>query len=150
MQEGMVGALAAEGAGQHQRGRAALQRRGDGQFAVGLVLFRRKRLARHGRRDRPAGSSGTESKSPTQSSGMTPSGRAWPMPASAAMTRAPATWRVEPRRADEIAAKQDGESAHVRGPYQPGTAKVEGAGCPHGQQTFCLRRTSPGLCVETL
>ncbi len=38
-------------------------------------------------------SAGTESKSPTQSSGITPSIRAWPMPASAAMTRVPVDLR---------------------------------------------------------
>ena len=108
MQEGMVGARTAEGAGKHQRGRAALRalrrrpaRRRSCPCPAGTVL------RRNGREVRPAGRSGTESKSPTQSSGMTPSAAACRMPASAAMTRAPATCASRRGVRTKLAAEED-------------------------------------------
>ena len=73
VQEGVVARAAAEGADQHQRGRAARERLVDGEFAVGLVLVRRETVLRGTAASCGGSVVGTESKSPTHSSGTTPS-----------------------------------------------------------------------------
>ena len=93
MQEGVVRALAAEGADKHEAGRTAFERGSDRQFAVGLVLLGGKHLAGHGGQD--AGQvrrHGIEIADP-QFRRHAQHRRRAAMPASAAMMREPSTWR---------------------------------------------------------
>ena len=80
---------AAEGAGQHQRGRAARRAPRRRPVRRRSCPSRPETACAARQRGRPRRPSGAESKSPTQSSGTTPSAAACRMPASAAMTRAP-------------------------------------------------------------
>ena len=137
MQECVVGARAAESAGQHQAAsrRARAPRRPPVRRRS--CPSRRKSLPRHGgqfgRQIRPARN---RNRRPTVQA----RGRASRV-AHAGIGGDDARagdLGVEPRRADEFAAKQDGECAHGGGLYQGGTAETEGAGARCQQTCACV------------
>ena len=107
----MVGARTAEGAGHHQAARAERQRRIDGDFAVGPVLVRRKhpaldlgegvaKLCRH-----RVEIADPQLRRKPERRGMEDAGIGRDHPRAGGL-------RVEPRRADELAAEEQGEGVH--------------------------------------
>ena len=114
MQESVVGSRAAKGANQDKLCRAAGQRFGDGQFAIGLVLIDRKFLTVDGGEAPPAGPRGTESKSPTHSSGVNAKGNGVPNTRIRGNDPRPGNLGLGARRWRELAAKENGEGTHWR------------------------------------
>ena len=143
VQEGMIGALAAEGAGQHQRGCTSGDRGLHGQLAVGLVLAGREDLARHvgpcrsqfvGNRIEIAG---PQLRLHAEQLGM----------ADAAVGGDDARagdLRVGARRAKKISAEKDDETAHGDGLYH--AAAPERKGVPHPVQALLARELPSFYC----